>query len=64
MTKITFEEGCFDHMEIESQEELDKITQYITAMFQNPELIEANSRELSDEEYDQIMQNIKPNRRN
>jgi TRAP-type C4-dicarboxylate transport system substrate-binding protein len=50
--KVVFEPGCFDHIDVESQEELDKIMAEITDMFTNltPEELHAQSRPLTDED--------------
>jgi len=55
--KVIFAPGAFDHLEIQSQEELDAIVAEIKDMFENmtPEELEAHSRPidwdfLSDEE--------------
>lgn len=44
--KVTFAPGAFDHIDVESQEELDKIMAEITEMFTNmtPEELEAASK--------------------
>lgn len=50
--KVVFEPGCFDHIDVENQEELDAIMAEITTMFENmtPEELKAGSRELTDED--------------
>lgn len=44
--EVVFAPGAFDHIDVESQEELDKIMAEITEMFANmtPEELEAASR--------------------
>ena len=54
--KVVFEPGCFDHIDVESQEELDRLMAEITDMFANitPEELEASSRLLTDEDIDDM----------
>lgn len=54
--KVVFEPGCFDHIDVESQEELDRLMVEITDMFANitPEELEASSRLLTDEDIDDM----------
>ena len=54
--KIEFAPGCFDHIDVESQEELDKLMAEIQDMFANltPEELEAMSRPLTDEMIDEM----------
>jgi hypothetical protein len=50
--KVEFAPGCFDHLEVDSQEELDAIMAELTSMFatMSKEELEANSRQLTDED--------------
>lgn len=50
--KVVFEPGCFDHMDVGSQEELDAIMAELNAMFagMTREELEASSRPLTDED--------------
>lgn len=50
--KVVFEPGCFDHIDVESQEELDALMAEIQNMFANlsPEELKAQSRPLTDED--------------
>lgn len=52
--KVIFEPGCFDHVEFDSQEELDELVANITKMFSTmtEEEIRANSVEV---DMDQLM---------
>ena len=52
--KVEFAPGCFDHLDVDSQEELDAIMAELTNMFANmtPEEIESNSRQLTDEDFE------------
>lgn len=54
--KVVFQPGCFDHIDVESQEELDKIMAEIQEMFANltPEELEAMSRPVTDEMIDDM----------
>ena len=54
--KVEFAPGCFDHLDVDSQEELDAIMAELTDMFANmtPEEIEANSRQLTDEDIENM----------
>jgi len=54
--KIVFEPGCFDHIDVANQEELDAIMAEIQDMFANmtPEELEAQSRPLTDEEIEEM----------
>jgi hypothetical protein len=47
-SKIVFEPGCFDHLEV-SQDELDEIVKMLTELSESGEL-EATSRVLTDED--------------
>jgi len=56
--KVEFAPGCFDHLDVEDQAELDAVMKEITEMFANmtPEELEAQSRpinwdSLDDEEH-------------
>jgi len=55
--EVVFAHGCFDHLDVEDQAELDAVMKEITEMFANltPEELEAQSRpvdwdSLNDEE--------------
>ncbi len=52
--KIEFAPGCFDHLDVESQEELDSLMAEIQSMFANmtPEELAAQSRPITDEDID------------
>ena len=54
--KVEFAPGCFDHLDVDSQEELDAIMAELTDMFANmtPEEIKANSRQLTDEDIENM----------
>jgi hypothetical protein len=54
--KVEFAPGCFDHLEVDSQEELDAIMAELTGMFANmtPEELQANSRQLTDEDFESM----------
>jgi hypothetical protein len=54
--KVVFEPGCFDHIDVESQEELDRLMSEITDMFagMSREELEAQSRPLTDEDIDDM----------
>lgn len=54
--KVVFEPGCFDHIDVESQEELDAIMNEIQNMFANMtrEELEAQSRPLTDEDIENM----------
>jgi hypothetical protein len=54
--KVEFAPGCFDHLDVDSQEELDAIMAELTDMFANmtSEEIEANSRQLTDEDIENM----------
>lgn len=54
--KVVFEPGCFDHIDVGSQEELDAIMANITEMFSTmtKEELEANSRVLTDEDIEEM----------
>ncbi len=58
--KIEFAPGCFDNFE-GTQEELDELIQQIETMFANqtPEELAANSRELSDEDWEELPDDVK-----
>lgn len=69
--KIEFAPGALDHLEVESQEELDKIMAEITEMFANmtPEELEAQSRpidwdNLSEEEAEILQRALNQEPRN
>ena len=50
--KVEFAPGCFDHVDVNSQEELDAIMAELTSMFatMSKEELEANSRQLTDKD--------------
>jgi len=50
--KVEFAPGCFDHLDVDSQEELDVIMAELTSMFatMSKEELEVNSRQLTDED--------------
>jgi hypothetical protein len=50
--KVEFAPGCFDHLDVDSQEELDAIMAELTDMFatMSKEELEANSRQLTEED--------------
>lgn len=52
--KVEFAPGCFDHIDVESQEELDAIMAEITDMFANmtPEELKAKSQPVDWEKID------------
>ena len=52
--KVEFAPGCFDHIDVESQEELDAIMAEITDMFANmtPEQLKAKSQPVDWENID------------
>lgn len=52
--KVEFAPGCFDHIDVESQEELDAIMSEITSMFANmtPEELKAKSQPIDWENID------------
>lgn len=52
--KVEFAPGCFDHIDVESQEELDAIMAEITSMFENmtPEELKAKSQPIDWENMD------------
>lgn len=54
--KVVFEPGCFDHIDVENQEELDRIMAEIQTMFagMSREELEAQSRPLTDEDIDDL----------
>ena len=54
--KVEFAPGCFDHLEVDSQEELDAIMAELNSMFANmtPEELQANSRQLTDEDFESM----------
>ena len=47
--KVEFAPGCFDHLDVEDQAELDAVMKEITEMFANmtPEELEAQSRPIN-----------------
>lgn len=55
--KVIFAPGCFDHIEVESQEELDNLVAEIQRMFETmtAEEIMAQSQEISLEELAEAM---------
>lgn len=55
--KVIFAPGCFDHVEVESQEELDNLVAEIQRMFETmtPEELMAQSREITAEELAEAM---------
>jgi hypothetical protein len=52
--KVVFEPGCFDHLDVENQEELDALMAEIQNVFANltPEELRAQSRPITDEDID------------
>ena len=54
--KVEFAPGCFDHLDVDSQEELDAIMAEINSMFANmtAEELRANSRQLTDEDFESM----------
>jgi hypothetical protein len=58
--KIEFAPGCFDHFD-GSQEELDKLLVELKTMFENltPEELEARSRPLTEEDFDELPDDVK-----
>jgi hypothetical protein len=54
--KIVFEPGCFDHIDVVNQEELDAIIAEIQNMFaiMTPEELQAQSRPLTDEDIEEM----------
>lgn len=54
--KVVFQPGCFDHIDVESQEELDALMAEITEIFANltPEELQAQSRPITDEMIDEM----------
>jgi len=52
--KVEFAPGCFDHIDVENQEELDAIMAEITSMFANmtPEELRAQSQPIDWENID------------
>ncbi len=52
--KVVFEPGCFDHLDVENQEELDALMAEIQNVFANltPEELQAQSRPITDEDID------------
>ena len=58
--KIEFAPGCFDNFD-GTQEELDQLVQDIQNMFANksPEELQAESRELTDEDFDELPDEVK-----
>jgi hypothetical protein len=60
--KVEFAPGCFDHLDVEDQAELDAVMKEITEMFANmsPEELEARSRPVDwdslDDEERQILE--------
>lgn len=60
--KVEFAPGCFDHIDVESQEELDALMAEIQNMFANmtPEDLKAQSRPITDE----MLEEMDPEERN
>jgi hypothetical protein len=58
--KVIFSPGCFDHLDLASQDEVDQLTQELTEMFANmtPEQLEGMSVQLSEEEFQAIMADL------
>lgn len=58
--KIQFAPGCFDHFD-GTQEELDELVNEIQSMFKNatPEELAEMSRPLSEEEFDELPDDVK-----
>lgn len=58
--KVEFAPGCFDHFD-GTQEELDELVAEIQKMFaeSTPEQIEAMSRPLSDEDFEDLPEEVK-----
>ena len=58
--KVHFAPGCFDNFD-GTQEELDELVKDIQEMFTNatPEELEAMSRPLSDEDFDELPDEVK-----
>lgn len=54
--KVEFAPGCFDHLDVDSQEELDAIMAELNSMFANmtAEELQANSRQLTDEDFESM----------
>ena len=54
--KVEFAPGCFDHLDVDSQEELDAIMAEINSMFANmtEEELQANIRQLTDEDFESM----------
>jgi len=52
--KVVFEPGCFDHLDVESQEELDALMAEIQNIFETltPEELQAQSRPITEEDID------------
>ncbi len=52
--KVVFEPGCFDHLDVENQEELDALMAEIQNIFANltPEELQAQSRPITEEDID------------
>lgn len=50
--RVVFSPGCFDHLDLSSQEEVDQLTRELTQMFESmtPEELEASSVTMSEEE--------------
>jgi TRAP-type C4-dicarboxylate transport system substrate-binding protein len=69
--EVVFAPGCFDHLDVEDQAELDAVMQEITEMFANmtPEELAAQSRpvdwdSLDDEERQILEQSLNDKPRN
>ena len=54
--KVEFAPGCFDHLDVDSQEELDAIMAEINSVFANmtEEELRANSRQLTAEDFESM----------
>ena len=54
--RVVFQPGCFDHIDVENQEELDRLMTEIQEMFATitPEELEAQSVALTDEMIDDM----------
>jgi hypothetical protein len=63
-TKIEFAPGCFDHLEFESQEELDALVKQIQDMFDSGEAqvravpIDELIEHMSDEDIEQLLEDL------
>ncbi len=54
--RVVFEPGCFDHLDVDSQEELDALMAEIQNIFANltPEELQAQSRPITDEDLEDM----------